>query len=416
MKTTNKLIVTAILLLLAVLSPIMAYGMKESNPDALTVRVVAAFDQYGETTFVAKDTQGNEVSFSASMYTTSNWPVASIVKGDYLEVVLAGHNATEIRWINPLVATGATSLAIDIESASPLQSLEERFSYTYGYLLIQSFASQGLFFDGGYYTKGALDGHIDAESEVQRGFFSIEELYDIVSRYQEEIWDAGLANDHSGEGYASIDEVRALPEPTDLTEAFSYTYGYLLAINLTGQGLSVDGDLYAQGALDFASDNPLLMSEFDMQIAFLEYQQVMEAQYEEWIAEIAASNLQTAEAFLAQNASNDDVIVTASGLQYQVLTPADGPKPTVEDTVEVNYQLQLVDGTVIDSSYDYGESAHFPMYMLTSGFQEAVLNMNVGSVVRTWVHPDLGYGESGSDVILPNSLLIFDIELLGIDE
>ena len=60
MKTTNKLIVTAILLLLAVLSPIMAYGMKESNPDALAVRVVAAFDQYGETTFVAKDTQGNE--------------------------------------------------------------------------------------------------------------------------------------------------------------------------------------------------------------------------------------------------------------------------------------------------------------------------------------------------------------------
>lgn len=416
MNKSNRTIIAVLLLLLVALSPLMAYGMKESKAHAVTVRVVASFDQYGERTFIAKDAQGNDLSFTAGMYTQSSWPVTSIAQGDYLEVVLADHTAVEIRWVNPLVHVGALDLAISIESTSPLKSLDERFSYTYGYLLIQSFATQGLFFDAGYYTKGALDGYADSQSEVQRGFFSIEELYDIVGRYQEEVWDAGLADDHFGRGYASIDEVRSLAKPTDLTDSFSYTYGYLLALNLTGQGLSVDGDLYAQGALDFASSNPPLLSEHEMQGAFLEYQQLMEAQYDAWIAQIADSNLASAEAFLEQNKANDGVVVTASGLQYQVQTASDGPKPTVQDTVEVNYQLQLIDGTVVDSSYDRGESAHFPMYLLTSGFQEAVLNMNVGSVVRAWVHPELGYGSEGNEAILPNSLLIFDIELVGIDQ
>ncbi len=416
MNKSNRTILAVLLLLLVASTPLLAYGMKETNREAVTLRVVATFDQYGEKTFIAKDVNGAEVVFNAGLYTDSSWPVSSIARGDYLEVVLAGQTASEIRWITPLVTAGAFPLSISLESESPLKSLEERFSYTYGYLLIQSFATQGLYFDAGYYTKGALDGYIDSQSEVQRGFFTMEELYDIVGRYQEEIWDLGLANDHFGSAYATIADVKNLAKPTDLTESFSYTYGYLLALNLTGQGLSVDGDLYAQGALDYASDNPLLLSEYEMQTAFLEYQQRLEAEYQEWIAQIAESNLQSAEAFLEQNKGNDDVVVTPSGLQYQLLTQGGGPVPTMEDTVEVNYQLQLIDGTVVDSSYDRGESAHFPLNLLTSGFQEAVLNMQVGSVVRAWVHPDLGYGAEGNETILPNSLLIFDIELVGIDE
>jgi FKBP-type peptidyl-prolyl cis-trans isomerase len=416
MNKSNRTILAVLLLLLVITTPLLAYGMKESNPQALTVRVIATFDQYGEITFIAKDLEGNEVSFNAGMYTDSSWPLSSIARGDYIEVVLSDHLASEIRWITPLVTAGALTADISLESESPLKSLEERFSYTYGYLLIQSFATQGLFFDGGYYTKGALDGYIDSQSEVQRGFFTMEELYDIVARYQDEVWDVGLANEHFGKAYTTIDDVKHLAKPTDITDAFSYTYGYLLALNLTSQGLSVDGNLYAQGALDYASGNPLLLSEYEMQISFLEYQQVLEAEYQEWIAEIAASNLASAEAFLEQNKANEGVVVTPSGLQYQLLTEGSGPKPTIEDTVEVNYQLQLIDGTVVDSSYDRGESAHFPLFMLTLGFQEAVLNMDIGSVVRAWVHPDLGYGPEGNEAILPNSLLIFDIELVGIDE
>ncbi|HKM07159.1 MAG TPA: FKBP-type peptidyl-prolyl cis-trans isomerase, partial [Sphaerochaeta sp.] len=110
------------------------------------------------------------------------------------------------------------------------------------------------------------------------------------------------------------------------------------------------------------------------------------------------------------------IVVTASGLQYQVLNATDGPKPTAMDTVEVNYQLQMIDGTLIESSYDRGETAHFPVTQVIPGFSEALLTMNVGSVIRTWIHPDLGYGATGTETILPNSLLVFDIELVGIDK
>ena len=416
MNTRKRIILAALLLLVATISPLVAHGMKEGNPQALTVRVLATIEQYGQKTFIAKDAMGNDVTFTADYDSNSSWPVMALTKGDYLEIVLDGHYADEIRWVTPLAEVGALGLTIPLVGSGPLESLEDRFSYTYGFLLLQSFASQGLFFDGGYYTKGAIDGYNDSFSEVQRGFFTIEELYENVERYQFEVWDAGLAREEFGKAYTSIEEVRSLAKPTDLTDIFSYTYGYMLALNLTGQGLTVDGDLYAQGALDYASDNPLLLSEAEMQVTFLEYQEVMEAEYEIWLAEIAQSNLAVAEAFLEANKANDDIVVTPSGLQFQVLTKGDGPKPTMADTVEVNYQLQLADGTMIDSSYDRGESAHFAMFMLTAGFQEAVLNMNVGSVVRAWVHPELGYGEQGNEMILPNSLLVFDIELLGIDE
>lgn len=333
-----------------------------------------------------------------------------------MEVVLDNNKAMNIRYINPLVTLGVLPYSISMERATELESLTDRFSYTYGYLLIQSFSSQGLFFDAGYYVKGALDGYKDSLSEVPNGYYSLEELYANVNDYQEKVWNAGLANTDYGKSYTSISEVTGLAKPEDLSDAFSYTYGYLLALNMAGQGITVNGDLYAQGALDYACDNQLLMNDAEMQVAFTEYQQILEKEYQEWIAEIAVSNLAEAEAFLAQNSSNEGVVVTPSGLQYQVLTPATGNKPVLADTVEVNYQLQLIDGTVVESSYDMGQTAHFPVNGLIEGFTEALLAMNTGSVVRTWIHPSLGYGEMGTETILPNALLIFDIELVGIDQ
>ncbi len=80
--------------------------------------------------------------------------------------------------------------------------------------------------------------------------------------------------------------------------------------------------------------------------------------------------------------------------------------------MEVNYQLQLIDGTLVESSYDMGQTAHFPVSGLIEGFTEALLTMNTGSVLRTWIHPGLGYGEMGTETILPNALLIFALSLL----
>lgn len=408
--------ITVALLAMALIVPtLFAAGMKESDPQSVTVRILNVVQEGSSPVLTVRSLDNQQFTIRADRTTESSFPVSALSGGDYLEVVLDMDKATNIRYINPLVAVGALDVYISDAEATSLASLHERFSYTYGYLLLQSFASQGLFFDTGYYVKGALDGYEASMAEGQMGYYTLEELYDNIEEYQNTIWQAQLAPQDFSEGFADIADVADLPKPEDITKKFSYTYGYLLAYNMLGQGIEIDGDLYAQGALDLASDNKTLMNEEEMQIAFIEYQQIIEEKYALWLEEVAVTNLVDAEAFLESNKANDGVIETASGLQYQILTAAEGPKPTDMDTVEVNYQLQMIDGTLIESSYDRGETAHFPVTQVISGFSEALLNMNVGSVVRTWIHPDLGYGANGTESILPNSLLVFDIELVGID-
>lgn len=132
--------------------------------------------------------------------------------------------------------------------------------------------------------------------------------------------------------------------------------------------------------------------------------------------EAAAENIEAGEAFLAENAEREGVITTESGLQYEVVTLGDGPVPTAGDQVRVHYTGSLVDGTEFDSSQG-GEPAVFGVGAVIPGFSEALLLMPVGSEYRIWIPSDLAYGPQGSGPIIgPNSVLVFDIELLGIVE
>ncbi|MBI9094452.1 MAG: FKBP-type peptidyl-prolyl cis-trans isomerase [Sphaerochaeta sp.] len=410
--------ITVALLAMALIVPtLFAAGMKESDPQSVTVRILSVEQDGSSPVFTVRSGDTQQFTIKVDQTTESSFPVSALQAGDYLEVVLDMDTATNIRYINPLVTLGVLDVYISDAEMTSLATLNERFSYTYGYLLLQSFASQGLFFDTGYYVKGALDGYASSMLEEPIGFYTLEELYANIEEYQTTIWAEQKAPQAFTEGFTDIADVNKLAKPEDLINTFSYTYGYLLAFNMLGQGIELDGDLYAQGALDFASNNKTLMNEEEMQTSFIEYQRVVEEKYALWLEEVTVTNLSDAEAFLDFNKNNnEDIIVTASGLQYQVLNATDGPKPTAMDTVEVNYQLQMIDGKVIESSYDRGETAHFSVTQVIPGFSEALLTMNVGSVIRTWIHPDLGYGANGTESILPNSLLVFDIELVGIDK
>lgn len=123
------------------------------------------------------------------------------------------------------------------------------------------------------------------------------------------------------------------------------------------------------------------------------------------------------EKFLAENKTKEGVKTTESGLQYQVLVPAEGPKPKATDSVEVHYQGFLLDGTKFDSSVDRGESITFPLNQVIPGWTEGVQLMSVGSKYKLFVPYTLGYGDQGT----PNggpipgyATLIFEIELLKI--
>ncbi|MBF0590113.1 MAG: FKBP-type peptidyl-prolyl cis-trans isomerase [Magnetococcales bacterium] len=121
--------------------------------------------------------------------------------------------------------------------------------------------------------------------------------------------------------------------------------------------------------------------------------------------------------FLEENAKKEGVTVTESGLQYEVLTQGDGPKPASRDTVRVHYAGTLVDGTEFDSSYKRGEPISFPLNRVIKGWTEGLQLMPVGSKYRLTIPGDLAYGPRGMPQagIGPDATLVFDVELLGIE-
>jgi len=129
----------------------------------------------------------------------------------------------------------------------------------------------------------------------------------------------------------------------------------------------------------------------------------------------SSANLQAGEDFLAENAKRPEVTTTASGLQYEVLTEGNGPKPKATSTVTCHYHGTLINGTVFDSSVQRKQPASFPLNMVIKGWTEALQLMSTGSKYRLFLHPTLAYGERSAGAhIQPNSTLIFDVELLSI--
>ena len=131
----------------------------------------------------------------------------------------------------------------------------------------------------------------------------------------------------------------------------------------------------------------------------------------------AVVNISKGAEFLTVNAQQEGVKTTASGLQYLVLQPGSGSlHPSAYDRVKVHYHGTLVDGAVFDSSVDRGEPISFGLNQVIKGWTEGLQLMVVGEKTRLFIPSDLGYGNRSAGKIEPGSVLIFDVELLGINE
>lgn len=122
------------------------------------------------------------------------------------------------------------------------------------------------------------------------------------------------------------------------------------------------------------------------------------------------------EQFLEENKLKEGVVVTESGLQYEVLRMGKGQKPQETDRVKVHYHGTLIDGTVFDSSVERGEPITFGLNQVIKGWTEGVQLMPVGSKFRFYIPQELGYGSQKAGQIPPYSTLIFEVELLGIEK
>ncbi len=134
-------------------------------------------------------------------------------------------------------------------------------------------------------------------------------------------------------------------------------------------------------------------------------------------AAVAARNKTEGEAFLAANGKKPGVKTTASGLQYRVIAPGNGPKPKAGDTVKVHYRGALTDGTEFDSSYRRNQPVTFVLNRVIPGWTEGLQLMPVGAKYLLFVPSKLGYGERGAgQAIGPNAVLVFEVELLAIEK
>jgi FKBP-type peptidyl-prolyl cis-trans isomerase len=197
-------------------------------------------------------------------------------------------------------------------------------------------------------------------------------------------------------------------------QKLGYMIGMDVGRSLASQGAEVDLDAMFEAIRTLYEGGEPAMSDAEAQAvrqAYIEQRQAAAAAEQQ---AVAAKNKAESEAFLAQNAAQQGVMVTDSGLQYMVLEAGDGARPAATDTVTVHYRGTLLDGTQFDSSYERGEPVSFALDRVIPGWTEGVQLMPVGSKYKFWIKPELGYGESGGGPIPPNAALIFEVELLGV--
>lgn len=211
-------------------------------------------------------------------------------------------------------------------------------------------------------------------------------------------------------------EQKAANKPLETIEQKAgYSFGVDFVRRLQAQSVDLDMDALTRGIDDAANAQTLALSDEEMNQVKTEFQQKLREAMIKKQTEMAATNLEVGKKFLEENGKKEGVVTTESGLQYKILTPGDGPKPTLEDTVVTNYRGTVIDGQVFDSSYERGTPATFPVTGVIKGWTEALQLMKVGAKWQLFIPSDLAYGPSQrSELIQPNSTLIFEIELLEI--
>lgn len=204
--------------------------------------------------------------------------------------------------------------------------------------------------------------------------------------------------------------------PQSLKEKASYGVGRNIGLDLLRSDWELDTAMLVRGLLDTLNQKKPPLGEEELRQALAEYQKEMAARLAEKVKAEAARNLKAGEEFLEAHEKRTGVKTTESGLQYEVLQEGSGPSPSPTDVVRVHYHGTLIDGRVFDSSVKRGKPSQFRLNEVIKGWTEAVQMMKVGGKWKIVLPPNLAYGPRPprGSIIGPNSVLIFEIELLGI--
>jgi FKBP-type peptidyl-prolyl cis-trans isomerase FklB len=197
----------------------------------------------------------------------------------------------------------------------------------------------------------------------------------------------------------------------------SYSIGYQVGQSMKADGVEVDFDKLIQGLQDAVKDKEPSLSTEEMRKLIVDLKKKSREVQMRKMQEQIVQNAQESEKFLAENKKKEGVKTTESGLQYKVMKEGTGVTPGPEDFVKVHYRGTFIGGKEFDNSYAKGEPQKFQTDGVIKGWTEALPMMKVGSKWQLFVPPDLAYGRSGlPNRIPPNKVLVFEIELLGIEK
>ncbi|WP_230198388.1 FKBP-type peptidyl-prolyl cis-trans isomerase [Luminiphilus syltensis] len=208
------------------------------------------------------------------------------------------------------------------------------------------------------------------------------------------------------------------PEPVTLdtpNERLAYGVALRMGQRMKSDGMELDVDAYALGLRDAMEGNDAKLTDEEINAEMIAFQEKLEADQQAQREAMATANTEAGVAFLEENARREGVVVTDSGLQYEVIEAGDGDKPTSEDTVEVHYRGTLIDGQEFDSSYSRGQTVKFGVTQVIAGWTEALQLMSEGAKYKLFIPSELAYGAGGAgEIIGPNATLVFDVELVDV--
>ncbi len=202
------------------------------------------------------------------------------------------------------------------------------------------------------------------------------------------------------------------------TNRISYAIGVNVARNLQANFPQLNLDFFLLGLRDVLSNDRLKLNEDEINRAIARYNEISTSHVKKQVNDFKADNLQIAERFLGQNGAKEGVVTLPSGLQYRVISPGstNTPLPKPEGTAMVQYHGRALSGRTVDTTLEGDKKGALSISIKDAlpFWREILPKMAIGAKWEIYIHPKLAYGEKGSDKVAPNELLIYSVEVEGL--